>query len=148
MLGFLIGTICLIALFRVARRGRACGSSCGGGGRWGRHDRAGHRNGWQRWLFRDLDASPGQERVLQGAVEDLQRAAEGARKEWAQARATLAEALSGESFDETAVQKAYARMEIEAQQIRDRFLENMRSVHEVLSPEQRRRLATLMSRGV
>jgi Spy/CpxP family protein refolding chaperone len=157
MLGFIIGTICLIALIKVARRGRrgACGSGgCGGGGRgwrgrrgWRGGDEGGGR-GWMRWVYEALDASPSQETVLRSAIEDVRRASEGARREWAQARSALAEAVSGDTFDETSVQKAYARLEVEGQHIRDRFVENLRQVHETLTPAQRKRLASLMSRGV
>jgi Spy/CpxP family protein refolding chaperone len=95
-------------------------------------------------LFQDLRTSPEQERVLQGAMDDLRRASEGARREWSLARSSVAQALVSESFDETAVHKAYARLEIETQQLRDRLAEQLRQVHEVLTPEQRRRLATAM----
>lgn len=151
MLGFIIGTICLVALIRVARRGR--GGGCGRGRRWGRHGGGGwgggggFRHGWLRWMYEALDTSPGQEQVLRGAIDDLRAAAQGAREEGQRARMALAESLRADSFDEAEVQKAYARLEVEAQQVRDRFIDNLRRVHETLTPEQRKRLSAMVSRG-
>jgi Spy/CpxP family protein refolding chaperone len=144
MLVYLVGFLVLVGLFKLGRRLRARRDGCVHQGRCGHH---GRRRGWLGWLFRDLDASPEQEQALRNAVEEIQRAMEGARKEWTQSRAALARAFAEESFDETAIPKAYARLEIEAQQVRDRLTESMRQVHEALSPPQRRRLAALMSRG-
>lgn len=139
MVGYLVGFVVLFVLFKLGRRLRARRGGCGGYQR--RH------GGWQRWLFRDLKASPEQEQALRKAIEEVRQATEGARKEWAQSRAAVAQAFASESFDETAVHKAHARLEIEAQQVRDRFAESLRQVHEALTPPQRQRLAALMSRG-
>jgi Spy/CpxP family protein refolding chaperone len=144
MLAYLVGFLVLVGLFKLGRRLRARCDGCSPRGRCGHRSR---RWGWQRWLFRELNASPEQEQALRNFIEEIQRATEGAHKEWAQSRAALARAFAEESFDETVIPKAYARLEIEAQQVRDRLAESMRQVHESLSPPQRRRLAALMSRG-
>src|SRR5690242_15134806 len=92
MLGFLIGTVCLVALVKVVRHGR-CGGwryahGCGYGGGYdsgcgGWHDR-GHGHGHGRWgggwsrggfgpgfmlrgLFARLETTPGQEKVIRDA---------------------------------------------------------------------------------
>lgn len=148
MLGFIIGTICLIALIKVVKRGRGGGCGHRGRGGWrGGWRGEGFRHGWLRWVYEALDTSPGQEKVLRGAIDEMRKAAEGTRGEWRNARVALAEALQGDTFDEAAVQKAYARMEVEAQQLRDKLVDNLRNVHETLTPDQRKRLSSMVSRG-
>ncbi len=97
MFGFLIGTACLIGLIKVARHGggygcgsrygscssgyeRGCGGGGGyqdeGGGPWGRHGGQGRHGGFGpriflRAAFERLDTTPGQEKVILQAVDEL-----------------------------------------------------------------------------
>jgi Spy/CpxP family protein refolding chaperone len=171
MVGFLIGTICLFGLIRVLRGGRGCGGRRGGGGcggrrgGWGRGEqreggwderheegerhggwRQGWRHGWLRWLYERLDTTPGQEKVLRAAIDELRESTEQARQDWREARKGVAAAVGAETFDEEAVRAAYARVDVAAQQLRDRFIDELRKVHEALDPEQRRQLADLIGR--
>ncbi len=172
MLGFLVGTICLFGLIRVLRGGRGCGrgrrrGGCGRGerheGSWNRGDqggwgeqregerqgggwRQGWRHGWLRWLYERLDTTPGQEKVLRAAIEELRESTEQARNDWREARKGVAAAVAAENFDEEAIRAAYARVDVAAQQLRDRFIEELRKVHEALDPDQRRQLADLIGR--
>jgi Spy/CpxP family protein refolding chaperone len=161
MLGFLVGTICLFGLIRVLRGhrgGRGCGrGECGCGrreggwsgrheGGWGGRHEGGWRHGWLRWLYERLDTTPGQEKVLRAAIDELRESTEQARNDWREARKGVAAAVGAESFDEEAVRAAYARVDVAAQQLRDRFIEELRKVHEALDPEQRRQLADLIGR--
>src|SRR5215475_12529685 len=79
MFGFIIGTVCLIALLKVLRRGYGYGWShgcgpCGAGYDGSHHGRFGGGFGrrWMlRWLFERLETTPGQERVILQAIERL-----------------------------------------------------------------------------
>ena len=125
MFGFILGTVCLVALVKVLRHGRGFGyggwhggygygggwqgRGCGGGwhsrgfggppwarGGWYRNDAFGHgdhhdhgehdRGGWDgpgfggmrssflNGLFRRLDTTPGQEKEIAAAFEELREA--------------------------------------------------------------------------
>jgi Spy/CpxP family protein refolding chaperone len=187
MLGFLIGTVCLIGLIRTLRRGScgggwgyrnygyggACGSrwSGGGGGYFGGHGpwEGGHDN-WQggpfrtharagfrrggggygmgnfvlRRLFEALDTSPGQEKVIAAAFEELRAEAAKHRGEVRKSREDLAKALRSPSFDETAMGELFARHDTALEALRKAVVGAMAKVHEALEPEQRTRLADLI----
>src|SRR6476659_6155874 len=117
MLGFLIGTVCLIGLIKTLRWGRhghdGYGGGCGGGyGRrgWGGGDSWGdqdHRGGWGggrnvmlRGLFHRLDTTPGQEKAIKAALEELYEAARSARGEVSAARADVAKVMRSPAVDE------------------------------------------------
>jgi len=95
MFGFIFGTACLAGLFYTLRRGR-----------WHHHGGRGGRSSWRgrmRWLFERLDTSPGQEKVLVQAADDLTESFEKLRDEMSAARAAMARSLRGESFDAAAL---------------------------------------------
>lgn len=186
MFGFIFGTVCLIALVKMAKHGRGCGGygygyggGCGGGGhhggcgrgRWGgRHGWGGHHGGWgghhggpdgydergagfgpegmaMRYLFRQLETTPGQEKVIAEAVRETREKLRDARGEWKRTRDDLARAFAGESLDETALGGAYARQDELVQSTRKAVVDALSKVHGVLDERQRRRLAELISNG-
>lgn len=170
MLGFLIGTACLIGLVKVVRAGR-CGSGYGGGcghrhGRgWG-HDhghRHGHGGGWGGWgggwarggsgfwlrgLFERLDTTPGQEKVIKQSVDEIFEATQGARGELDRTRADVAGALRAGNVDETAMGELFARHDDALRELRKAFVGSLAKVSEALDEEQRKKLADLIERGV
>src|ERR1700678_438436 len=95
MLGFIVGTVCLIGLVKTLRWGRyhrgggGCGYGHHGGG-WGRRGWDGrgyqgdHDGGWGggwggpsvllRALFQRLETTPGQEKVIVAAYEEMRDA--------------------------------------------------------------------------
>jgi hypothetical protein len=175
MIGFVLGTLCLFGLIKVIRRGRhfgpafAYGGGCGGGGYddgppWSRHDHHhdhpwghhGRRGGWGGWrgqnfmlrsLFERLDTTPGQEKVIASALEDLRNVGRGVKDDLGGARSELATAMRGESFDEVALGGATARMETAVDTVRKAGIDAFAKVHSALDERQRQILADLLERG-
>lgn len=168
MLGFLIGTACLIGLVKVVRAGR-CGSGYGGGcgsrhGRgWG-HDH-GHRHGhgggwgggpwarggsgfWLRGVFERLDTTPGQEKVIKQSVDEIFEATKVARGELDRTRGDIATALRVGNVDETAMGELFARHDDALREIRKAFVGSIAKVSDALDEEQRKKLADLIERGL
>lgn len=172
MFGFLIGTACLIGLIATLSRGRhGCGGYRGGwgyagpgchGGGWGSwrgpdfhggDERSGFRGGfwgnrfWLRRLFELLDTTPGQEKVIAAAVEEVQHAAAELRGEAGRTRSDVARAVKGEAFDETRIGETFARHDEALTAMRKAVVGAMAKVHAVLDERQRVRLAELIESG-
>jgi Heavy-metal resistance len=185
MIGFLVGTACLLGLIGVVRGGRSCGGrdgrygqgygggSCGDSGGWGRggRGRRGGRGGrgwggppWARGgegqdgggfgptfllraLFQRLDTTPGQEKVIKAAVEDLQTKARAAKDEAKTARGEIAKAMRSESFDEVLIGGATAHLESTVDTMRKAGIDAFAKVHEVLDEKQRAILADFIESG-
>ena len=177
MFGFLIGTVCLIGLIKVLRGGfrrrwgyggygGGCGwsgGSCGGGGgyrdsgghhdQWGGHDggydRWGDRGGpfWMRGLFQRLRTSPGQEKVIRDAFDELRRAASELRDEGRHSRNDVAKAVRSPSFDETVMGELFARHDTHLEKMRKEAVGAIGKVHAVLDDRQREILAEIIERG-
>lgn len=171
MCGFLLGTACLIGLIVTLARGRGgCGShwrrggyGWGGGGygraAWteghGDHGHHGHhhRGGWagNRWflrgLFERLDTTPGQEKVIVAAVNEIREAGEALRGELQRTRADVAKAARSPSFDETLMGEAFARHDQAMDTMRKATVGAMAKIHEALDERQREILADLIESG-
>lgn len=163
MIGFLIGTVCLIGLVKVLRWGRwhrhgygygyghGHGHGCGGHGRHGWHGRGrGFGGGWGRGaflrgMFERLETTPGQEKVILQAAEDLQAAFQKLRPA-AKGMEDLAAALRAESFDEGSAAKFSVEAEEMFGSVRTAVLDALRKVHEVLDARQRGMLADFLER--
>jgi hypothetical protein len=152
MFGFLIGTACLIGLVKVVRHGRGWGygGGCGhrvgpgfvGGGRWGG---GGFGPRWMlRRLFQRLETTPGQEKVIIEAVDEVQSIAGKFRDELKQARADIASALRGESFDNDRMKVAFTRHDNLVEEIQRSVLVGLAKIHEALDERQRGELASLL----
>lgn len=120
--------------FGLVRRGR-CGH--GGGGGFG-------RNRALRWLFRSLDTTPGQEKVIRSALEEAWLEAREAKAAAREQRGNLAAALRSEGADatsfaavQTGARAAYDRAEVAV-------VTAFRRIHEILDPMQRERLARIV----
>ena len=152
MIGFFIGTACLIGLLKTLRHGRGChGGGCHGGGygRWRSGWGGGgfRRRGAVRFLFELLDATPGQEKVILAAMDDVRAAGDAARKQWRAARTEAAQAVRGDVLDDGALREASAKLDAAGQTLRDAMTAALAKVHEALEPDQRRRLAELIDDG-
>lgn len=165
MCGFLIGTACLIGLLVTLARGR--GGSCGWGGggfggggcsSWSRHSRwadggGSHHDhgGGGRWflrgLFERLDTSPGQEKVILDAVNEVRAAGAAARGEIGKTRGDVAKAVRAASFDETLIGETFARHDSEMEAMRKALVGAMAKIHAVLDEKQRERLAEIIESG-
>lgn len=132
MVGVIIGTLSLVALVRVWR--------------WGHH-RGSHRRWVLRRLFERLDTTPGQEKVIAAAVEEVERRAWRARDGLFGARGTVAQALRGEAFDTAALNGAFDAQQATLDELKRAAREGLQQVHEALTPAQRGRLADLLEFG-
>lgn len=162
MLGFVIGTACLIGLLATLRRGGAYGA-CGGrfghhGGSWGHHHggRWG-RGGWGGWggyrggrrqmlsfLLERLDTTAAQEKVITAALDELREAAESHRGELRRTRADVAAAARSPSYDETRLGELFARHDEALTSMRKEFVGALGKIHAVLDDRQRERLADMI----
>ncbi len=138
MFGFLIGTVSLIGLIKVVRHGRG----------WGAH---GSRGGPRRWmlrrLFERLDTTPGQEKVILEAVEQLEQNGRAAKEAFFGGRVDIGRAMRGEHFDTTAVNEAFEKQQAAVDAFKKTVLENMQKIHEALTPEQRQAAGNLIENG-
>ncbi len=135
MFGFIIGTLSLIGLIKVARGGRH--------GRFG----GGPRRWMLRRLFERLDTTPGQEKVIIEAVDEVQRKAWAAREQFFTARSSYARSVRGEHFDGAAVGEAFDAQQGTVEEVKKAVREGLSKVHEALNPEQRKLLGDLLEFG-
>lgn len=153
-----IGAVALVKRLVFHRRfGGPMGYAACGPGLHGGH---GHHHGWgRRWgggpgrsfwlrgLFFQLDTTPGQEREIRAAVEDLQRTAYETRGGFGDVRSEMARAISGEAFDDAAAGEASARADAMAARMKEALTTALKRVHAVLDPRQRERLAEILAKG-
>jgi Spy/CpxP family protein refolding chaperone len=174
MLGFIIGTACLIGLVKVLRRGRhGYGGGCGGGGCGGGrfrggyrdHEGGGHRDheggsrrgGWGGWgggpgfflrsIIEQLDATPEQEKVILAAFREVRDEAVKHREEARRSRSDLAKAMRSPGFDEVLLGDLFARHDTAIEAMRRAVMGALAKVHVVLDEKQRDHLADLIENG-
>jgi hypothetical protein len=133
MFGFLIGALSLVGFVKVWRSGRG-------------HSR-GPRHWMMRRLYRHLDTTPGQEKVMASATEHVERVMWQARDEFVRARTSFAQAFRGEHLDSAALDAAFEGQQKAIDELKKAVREGMYQVHEALGPEQRRHLADLLEFG-
>jgi uncharacterized membrane protein len=159
MFGFVVGSVCLIALFKLHHMRRMAWAH--GHGFHGSHH--GHHHGWGRFggrgswagprrglyhLLEALDATPAQEKVIMAAVEEVRAAAGELRGEFRQSRVDLAQAFRAASFDAEVMGNAFARHDEQLETLRKAVTGALAKVHDALDERQRARLAEwLDSRG-
>lgn len=117
-------------------------------GGFGRHGGGLYRSFWLRALFARLDTTPGQEREIRAAIEELRERARDAKSSMKESRDGLGRAIGGETFDEGAFESVSARFDATSEKMKDAFASALRRIHGVLDPKQRERLAELLSRGM
>jgi Spy/CpxP family protein refolding chaperone len=147
----MIGAVVFVKrMFFWRRFGERRAFGCEGHGPrgWRRHWGGPGRSFWLRGLFYELDTTPGQEREIRAAVEDLQRTAYDARGGLGEVRAELARAMVGEVFDEGAAGEASARVDAMGSRMKEAMTATLKRVHAVLDPHQRKRLAEIFANGV
>lgn len=137
MFGFVIGALSLVGLLTLHRfRCHGCGRHGGGPRRW-----------LLRRLFQRLDTTPGQEKVVQSAVEEVERAAHAARNAMWASRPEFAAALRGEHFNGAAVDAAFEKQQGAIDEVKRALRAGLAAVHEALTPEQRKHLVDLLEAG-
>jgi hypothetical protein len=152
MFGFFIGTVCLIGLIKLARRGRYHGHWGHGVHGHGHHGHHGGRGGWGprmmlRRLFERLDTTPGQEKVIVEAIDNFKREAGSARSEVFGARGEVASALRQDAFDEVLLGAALTRIDNTVDTLRKAALDAFGKVHAALDEKQRGILADIVEAG-
>jgi len=129
-----------------AHRGWGPFGGFGGRGFGGRGGGFG-RSFWLRGLFAKLDTTPGQEREIRAALEDLADRGRDAKAGIKESRESIGRAVGGEVFDESAFEAVTARVDATSEKMKDAFGAALRRVHAVLDPKQRERLADLLASG-
>lgn len=143
MFGFVFGTACLAGLFATLRRGRYGyhhHHHSGHGGRWSARPRL-------RWLFERLETSPGQEKVIVKAVEDVREAFAKVKDQWGPSRTALAGSMRGEHFDGAMLRELFSRHDVALETLRNAAQDGLSRMHEALDPNQRRELADIIEHG-
>ena len=190
MIGFIIGTVCLVALIATIRRGRYghCGGGGGWGQRWGGHGwgqqrgcgggggggwggppwargggdhheggpgfGGGGRGGWGgpqrfflRMLFERLETTPGQERVIMTAADEMREAIAGAKGSIKESRVDVAKAVRSEGFDAEHLGAVFHKHDEAVDNVRKAAVSSLAKVHEALDDKQRKVLADLIESG-
>lgn len=142
MFGFIIGTASLVGLITVLRRGRH-----GGFGGFG-HRRSGGRRAWVlRWLFQRLDTTPGQEKVIQSAAQDLEDRVRQLYSEAEQLRRDLGKAMRAPTFDAAFIRESFARQRAHLETLEEAAVDHATKLHEALDERQRAWTAELLEDG-
>jgi Spy/CpxP family protein refolding chaperone len=102
---------------------------------------------WLRAIFLRLDTTPGQEREIRAALEEMRERARDAKGGVPEAREGVARTIAGETFDVAAFEAVSARVDATSEKMKDAFSSALRRIHAVLDPKQRERLAELIAKG-
>jgi uncharacterized membrane protein len=122
------------------------------GGGWGRHESGGHesrgRNAFGlRWVFERLDTTPGQEKVIRQAFDEVREAMSSGQGELEATRREIAAAIRSGHIDETQMGELYARHDEKLRTVRTTFFGALAKVTEALDDDQRKTLADMLDRG-
>jgi uncharacterized membrane protein len=143
MIGFAIGLACLWGLFRVIRGGRGWHH----GRRHGCHGGYRGRYGWLRGAFERLDTSPGQEKEVRQAVDQVLDAAHELKREINGTREDLGRVMRSELFDSTLLDQAFERHDAAFAKMRAELTASIEKIHGALDAQQREELARWLERG-
>jgi Spy/CpxP family protein refolding chaperone len=148
MLGFIIGTVCLIGLVKVLRRGRGWHGRWGYGGRgYGPPAYGSGRRGWfLRSILERLETTPGQEKAIVAAMDELRGNRDVVREEARHTREDLARVVAGGLVDDAALEETFARHDRLLAQLRVSFVEAVKRATEALDERQRKQLSDLLQR--
>jgi Spy/CpxP family protein refolding chaperone len=158
MFGFIIGTVCLVGLIKVLRHRHGWGGRDGG---WHHHGHGhgyggesatggfggGRRRWWLRSIFERLDTTPGQEKAILAALDELRDNRRVVRGEMDLTRADLARAVAGGLVDDATLEETFARHDRLLAQLRVSFVEALKKVTEALDERQRKQVARLLEGG-
>ena len=132
----IIGVVLLVKRAFFRRRFGYGGGGCGHRGHWrGRHGGGGYgpgRSWWLRGLFARLDTTPGQEREIRSAIEEVQRVAREAKQGVFGSRENIAKAVAGDVFDPSAIDDASAQLDAATARVKEAFRASLEKVHAVL----------------
>jgi hypothetical protein len=97
-----------------------------------------------RWLFERLDTTPGQEKEIAAAVEELVGKARSLKDEGKTTRDDVAKLLRTESLDETVMGELFGRHDDRLREMQKAFADALGRIHQALEPQQREQLALLI----
>jgi Spy/CpxP family protein refolding chaperone len=97
-------------------------------------------------LFRELDASPAQERAIVAELEALETRVRAAADLLREGRPELAAVLGAPQLDEEALKAVTSRLDGASAEVRDAGVGALRAVHALLDDKQRSRLGELLDR--
>jgi Spy/CpxP family protein refolding chaperone len=100
-----------------------------------------------RWLFERLETTPGQEKAIVTALDELRANRAVVREELRQTRGDLGRVLEGGLVDDASLEETFARHDRLLAQLRVSFVEAMRKATEALDERQRRELARMLKGG-
>lgn len=141
MFGFLFGSLCLAGFVWMWRR--PMGRRFHGGGPWG--VRRVSRRGL-RFVFRRLDTSPGQERLIREAADEVIARGSVLLDALASSRREVGRAFSEDEFDADRVVEELMKPDDALAELRASLAARLFEIHSNLDPEQRRRLGELLGR--
>ena len=166
MVGFILGAVFVVGVAKMLRRrawhGRfgGCGAyshgseggfGYGGPGMGRGMGFSGRRARGARWalrsVFERLETTPGQERVIVAALDELRENRRDLRDELRQARADLARAVQGGLIEDNTLEEAFARQDRLLARMRVGFTEALKKVVETLDERQRKQVASWLEGG-
>ena len=146
-MGFVFGTICLLALVRVAfggfrHRHYAFHGGCGRGfpGGFRRHGGVSEESfarAAAEVFKRRLDITEEQDGIVDHALRDLKGALSELKEEFKATKGAVVEAFAGETVDDGALGAAFARHDDAIASARRAVVSALKQIHAVLSPKQR-----------
>ncbi len=133
MFGFFVAAASFVGLVVLAARRRRYYGGYGG-------------RGLYRVLSR-LETSPGQEKVIRTALEDLRQASRQTCSEARDARPQLAEMIRAEQLDKAALGSWFETRHDSLRDLQSRIERALGDIHDVLDDRQKKELAHLVERG-
>ncbi|MEO7095230.1 MAG: hypothetical protein ABI175_18360 [Polyangiales bacterium] len=100
-----------------------------------------------RRLFERLDTTPGQEKVIAAAYDEIRDAVHTAKQGWKASRGDVAKAVRSESFDAVHLGEVFGKHDDAIDGVRKAFVGAMQKVHDALDERQRSVLADLIESG-
>lgn len=162
MLGFIVGTFCLVGLAKLTMGPRCHGPNGhrmhgpphGWGGHPGRRGRGrgrGRRKGFDRAaaerLKRRLDVDEDQEDLVDLALKDLRQATRDFKRTLHDGRTDLAEAFADDEVDAAALAALFSTQDEEIARFRREAVSALKQLHAVLEPDQREEAVRLLARA-
>lgn len=155
MIGFIVGTLCLVALIATVRRHSyarygyygPCARGYGYGPPWREY---GPRHGPRsllRELFVRLDTTPGQEKAIVALLEHARDKAYQSKRALYETRKQVAALLGSDVLDKNALTTLLEQPQVELGRLSHELADTLSAVHELLDDRQRRALGELIADG-
>ena len=140
LVGYVVGGLTLMGVAYLVGRRRG----------WRRGMYRGYGFGpraWLRGLFYRLQTTPGQEKEIVAAVEDLMETWKKMRGEVKSWKDEVSASLAGDQLDEGRLQQLFERQRGGVEPLQTAFAKTLARIHEVLDGGQRKQFAELIAAG-